>query len=64
MTDHKLMQKYRLSVNGLKSIFKKLEDVKAIRPSDLYGRNPWYDDTVNVGSVRTPRATGQNGQDF
>jgi hypothetical protein len=52
MTDHQLMEKYRLSVKGLQSIFTKLEQVKAVKHSDLYGRTPWYDDTVNVGSMR------------
>jgi hypothetical protein len=52
MTDHQLMEKYRLSVKGLQSIFTKLEEVKAVKRSELYGRTPWYDDTVNVGSMR------------
>jgi hypothetical protein len=52
LTDHQLMEKYRLSFKGLQSIFKKLEDVKAIKPSELYGRIPSYEDTVNVGSLR------------
>jgi hypothetical protein len=52
MTDHELMEKYRLSVKGLQSIFTKLEQVKAVKRSELYSRTPWYDDTVNVGTMR------------
>jgi hypothetical protein len=52
MNDHQLMQKYRLSVKGLQSIFAKLEDLRAVKHSELYSRTPWYDDTVNVGSMR------------
>jgi hypothetical protein len=52
MTDHQLMEKYRLSVKGLQSIFTKLEQVKAVKRSELYGRTPWVDDTVDVASMR------------
>lgn len=52
MTDSELMDKYRLSIKGLQSIFRKLEAVKAIKPSELYGRFPGFDDTIEVDQVR------------
>lgn len=52
MTDSELMDKYRLSVKGLQSIFRKLEAANAIKPSELYGRFPSLDDSVEVDPVR------------
>jgi len=52
MTDSELMDKYRLSIKGLQSIFRKLEAVRAIKPSELYGRFPGFDDTIEVDQVR------------
>ena len=52
MSDQELMGKYRLSVKGLESIFKKLEESGTLKRSDLYGRLPSFDDTVNLGSAR------------
>lgn len=52
MSDHELMDKYRLSVKGLESIFKKLEESGTTTRSQLYGRFPSFDDTVNLASAR------------
>ena len=52
MTDSELMEKHRLSIKGLQSIFRKLEAIKAIKPSELYGRFPSFDDTVEVDQIR------------
>lgn len=52
MSDHQLMGKYKLSVKGLESIFKKLEESGTVKRSELYGRFPSFDDTVNLGSIR------------
>ena len=52
MSDYELMEKYRLSIRGLESIFKKLEDSKTVKRSELYGRVPSFEDTVNLASLR------------
>jgi len=52
MSDHELMGKYRLSVKGLQSIFRKLEESGTMKRSELYGRFPSQDDTVSLGSLR------------
>jgi hypothetical protein len=52
LTDSELLDKYRLSIKGLQSIFRKLEAVKAIKPSELYGRLPSFDDTIDIEQVR------------
>jgi hypothetical protein len=52
MSDHELMGKYKLSVKGLESIFRKLEESGTAKRSELYGRFPSLDDTVNLGSLR------------
>jgi hypothetical protein len=52
MTDSELMNKYSLSIRGLQSIFRKLEAVNAIKPSELYGRFPGLDDTIEVDQFR------------
>lgn len=52
MSDHELMGKYNLSVKGLVSIFKKLEESGTVKRSELYCRFPSLDDTVNLGSLR------------
>ncbi|MBI4962364.1 MAG: PilZ domain-containing protein [Desulfomonile tiedjei] len=52
MTDSELMEKFRLSIKGLQSVFRKLEAVKAIKPSELYGRFPGFDDTIDVDQLR------------
>jgi hypothetical protein len=52
MTDSELMEKHRLSIKGLQSIFRKLEAIKAIKPSELYGRFPGFDDTIEVDQIR------------
>jgi len=51
MTDSELMDKYRLSVKGLQSIFSKLERTSAISSAEIYGRFTGYDDTVAVDQV-------------
>lgn len=53
MTDADLMEKYDLSARGLESLFKKLLDAKAVKRSELYGRFPTKDDTVNLGNLRS-----------
>ncbi|MEW6114357.1 MAG: hypothetical protein AB1664_19645 [Thermodesulfobacteriota bacterium] len=52
MTDAKLMAKYDLSAKGLASVFKKLVDVKAVKPEEVYGRFPSREDTINVENLR------------
>ncbi len=52
MSDQELMGKYSLSVKGLESIFKKLEESGTLKRSELYGRLPSFDDTVNLDSAR------------
>jgi len=52
MTDSELMDKYALSAKGLQSLFRKLEAIKAIKPSELYGRFPSVDDSVDVDQFR------------
>ncbi|MFH1115791.1 MAG: hypothetical protein V1792_17925 [Pseudomonadota bacterium] len=52
LSDHELMGKYKLSIRGLESIFKKLEESGTVKRSELYGRIPSFDDTVNLGSLR------------
>ena len=55
MSDQELMAKYRLSVQGLESIFSKLEESGTLKHSELYGRLPSFDDTVNLASARKVR---------
>jgi hypothetical protein len=52
MTDSELMSKYKLSIKGLQSIFRKLEVTKAIRPAELYGRQLLEADTVDLDQFR------------
>ena len=52
MTDSELMAKYKLSLRGLQSIFKKLEETKVMKPSELYGRQSLEADTVNLDQLR------------
>ena len=52
MSDHEIMEKYRLSIRGLESIFRKLEAARAVKRSDLYGRLPAFEDTVNLATMR------------
>jgi hypothetical protein len=50
--DAELMEKYKLSYKGLQSVFRKLIDAKLMRPSQLYGRSPEYEDTAEIGDYR------------
>ncbi|AFM25504.1 PilZ domain-containing protein [Desulfomonile tiedjei] len=43
MTDAQLMEKYRLTYKGLRSALKKLLNVQAISPEELYERFPLYE---------------------
>ncbi len=52
MSDHELMEKYQLTVRGLESLFRKLEESKAVRRSELYGRFSSFEDTVDLESTR------------
>ena len=52
LSDHELMEKYKLSIKGLESIFRKLEDSKTVKRSELYGRMQSFEDTVNLASMR------------
>ena len=53
MNDAQLMDKHKLSSKGLQSVFKKLIDVKAIKPREVFNRDPSPgDDTADVASVR------------
>ena len=51
--DRELMEKYNLSSKGLQSVYKKLVAAKAVRPAELYDREPILDaDTADVESIR------------
>lgn len=53
MNDVQLMDKHKLSSKGLQSVFKKLIEVKAIKPGEAFNRNANVgDDTADVASVR------------
>ena len=52
MSDHELMEKHMLSIKRLESIFRKLEDSKTVKRSELYGRMQSFEDTVNLASMR------------
>ncbi len=53
MNDTQLMHKHKLSSKGLQSIFKKLIEAKAIKPGEVFNRDPSLgDDTADVASVR------------
>ena len=53
MSDSQLMEKHRLSLKGLQSVFRKLVEAKAISPRELFNRAPNVgDDTVDVTSIR------------
>ncbi len=59
MTDTQMMEKYKLTPKGLQSALKKLINVQAISPEDLYERFPLYEqltanDMRNI--VRSPLA--------
>lgn len=43
MTDSQIMEKYRLSFRGLQSALRKLLNVQAIGPEELYERLPLYE---------------------
>lgn len=51
MTDSQLMEKYRLSFRGLRSAFRKLLNVQAISPEELYERLPMYE-VMTVDDMR------------
>lgn len=55
MTDAELMTKYELSAKGLQSVFKKLEESKLMKPSELYGRQTLEADTVDLDHFRSER---------
>jgi hypothetical protein len=53
MNDAQLMDKHKLSPKGLQSVFKKLIEAKAIKPGEVFNRDPGPgDDTADVESVR------------
>jgi hypothetical protein len=52
LTDSEIMAKYKLSAKGLQSLFRKLEAAKVMKPSELYGRFPSYDDTAALDLPR------------
>jgi hypothetical protein len=51
MTDSQIMEKYRLSFRGLQSALKKLLNVQAISPEELYERLPLYE-VMTVDDMR------------
>jgi uncharacterized protein (DUF433 family) len=53
MTDSELMEKYGLSAKGLRSLFQKLLDVKAITQSELNGRLEVFLDTMMIKQIDT-----------
>jgi len=56
MSDHELMDKYRLTEKGLAGVFDKLLELKAITLSELQARSPFYDEPFIPGEFRvTPR---------
>jgi hypothetical protein len=57
LTNLQLMEKYELSPKGLKSIFTKLVEAKAVRSDELDMRVPSFTDTVGLDQVRVyPRS--------
>ncbi len=52
MTNLELMEKYRLSAKGLKSLFMKLVDFRAVKYGELDARTQQVDDTVDVDQQR------------
>jgi hypothetical protein len=52
MTDPELMEKYRLTSRGLQSVFRKLLDAGLLDLADVYGRTPFFDDTIEVDEIR------------
>jgi len=55
MTDSELMAKYKLSIKGLQSMFRKLEESKVMRPAELYGRQMLEADSVDLDHLRRER---------
>lgn len=51
MTDSQIMEKYRLSFKGLQSALRKLLNVQAISPEELYERLPLYE-VMTVDDMR------------
>ncbi len=60
MTDLQLMEKYRVSSRGLQRIFRKLLDVEAITPAQLFGRVPSFEDTVSLNFETLQFPTDEN----
>lgn len=56
MTDDEIREKYRISLNRLKKVFRVLVDSKAISHSELYKLSPLYRKTCDdIQSRRKPR---------
>jgi len=53
MSDWQLMEKYEISATGIQQLFKQLLEAKAVRPSELQGRNPLYKDSVTLDDLRS-----------
>ncbi len=51
MTDTQMMEKYKLTYKGLVSTFKKLIEVQAISPEELYERFPLYEE-LTISDMR------------
>ena len=53
MSDWQLMEKYEISAIGLRQLFKQLLEAKALRVSELQGRNALYKDAVTLDDLRS-----------
>lgn len=52
LKDSELMEKYKLSVRGLRRIFKQIVDARIMQASEIYSRWPTYEDTVDLDDFR------------
>lgn len=52
LKDSELMEKHKLSVRGLRRIFKQIVEAGIMQASEIYSRWPGYEDTVDLDDVR------------
>jgi len=53
ITDSELMEKYSLSAKGLEGLFKTILDAGIMQSSEIYGRLPSYDHSVDLEDLRS-----------